>query len=109
MEHGQRLEQTLSMGNSVHPLKFQLSMVNRVSSVLLLQMKLVKSSIFVFCSGHVICIYTYNHEDKVDVMRTREHLRTMVFTEKLGYKTDAATCAGVYRATGHNNVCKYRC
>lgn len=58
--------------------------------------------------SHVICIYTYDHEDESDVMRVREKLRELGFAENLGYKTDAATYSGVYRATGHSNVCKYR-
>ena len=45
---------------------------------------------------HVICIYTYDYEDKEDVDRVRNELREMGFISKIPYKTDKATLAGIY-------------
>lgn len=45
---------------------------------------------------HVICVYTYNYEDREDVMRVRDVLRKMGFNRKIPYKTDEATIAGMY-------------
>lgn len=53
-------------------------------------------------------MYTYDHNDEEDVMRVRKKLRELGFTEKLSYKTDEATRAGIYRATGHTKICKYQ-
>lgn len=47
-------------------------------------------------SKHVICIYTYNYEDKKDVDRARNELRGMGFISKIPYKTDKTTLAGIY-------------
>lgn len=66
-------------------------------------------AMFTANAAHVICIYTYDHTNEIDVLRVREELRTMGFTEELGYKTNAATNAGIYQSTGHKKVCKYRC
>lgn len=45
----------------------------------------------------VICVYTYDSADQQDVMRVRDHLRTLGFVKKLSYKTDQATSEGRYR------------
>jgi hypothetical protein len=45
---------------------------------------------------HAICVYRPRSNDRADVMRVREVLREMGFTEELGYKTDHATIMGVY-------------
>lgn len=47
----------------------------------------------------VICVYTYNSTDKIDVMRVRDQLRILGFIKKLSYKTDQATIAGQYRTS----------
>ena len=46
--------------------------------------------------GHVICVYTRDWEDKQDVFRVREILRSLGFVEELGYKRDIDTLNGVY-------------
>jgi len=51
----------------------------------------------------VICIYTYDSTDKIDVMRVRDQLRILGFTKKLSYKTDQATLAGQYSNSGNPN------
>lgn len=60
-------------------------------------------------TSYVICVYTYDYEDKEDVMRVRERLREVGFHRKLPYKTDAATLAGQYRKTTGKPVSKYYC
>ncbi len=57
----------------------------------------------------VICVYTYDHTDEADVMRVRQRLKELGYTRKLPYKTDAATYAGLYRATTGGRVSKYYC
>ena len=52
----------------------------------------------------LICVYTYNADDLIDVRRVRERLRELGFLKKLPYKTDAATGAGKYTAQGDTNV-----
>ena len=47
----------------------------------------------------VICVYTYDSTDKMDVMRVRDQLRILGFTKKLSYKTDQATIANQYRTS----------
>ena len=54
----------------------------------------------------VICVYTYDWKDEVDVMRVRQQLRSLGFAERLGYKADADTAAGNYAGRG-KRVCKY--
>lgn len=44
--------------------------------------------------NHIIGISTRDSNDVSDVMRVREELRRMGFTEKLPYKTEAARAAG---------------
>lgn len=44
----------------------------------------------------VICVFTENYRDIEDVMRIRNQLREMGFTQELKYKTDAATLKDNY-------------
>ncbi|CAD6543376.1 hypothetical protein LMG28140_03911 [Paraburkholderia metrosideri] len=46
--------------------------------------------------GHVICVYTRDWEDRQDIFRVREILRSLGFVEELGYKRDIDTLNGVY-------------
>ncbi len=48
----------------------------------------------------VIYIYTKNWADEQDVMRVRETLRTLGFTERIGYKRNIETFAGEYAKKG---------
>nr|WP_239151067.1 putative phosphothreonine lyase domain-containg protein [Burkholderia pseudomallei] len=45
---------------------------------------------------HVICVYTEDWTDTQELMRTRDVLRSLGFTEELGYKRDIDTKSGVY-------------
>lgn len=45
---------------------------------------------------HVICVYTLDYTDQVDVARVLVGLRELGFSQRLSYKTDAATHAGRY-------------
>lgn len=58
-------------------------------------------------SKHVICVYTYDVEDRIDVMRVREALRTLGITWKIPYKTDMTTGAGLYTKHGATRVSTY--
>lgn len=53
---------------------------------------------------HVICVYTHDWTDAVCVRQVRQALRDIGFVEKLGYKTDADSRAGLY---GDREVFKY--
>ena len=55
----------------------------------------------------VICVYTYDFADQVDVMRVRAQLRALGFENKLSYKTDQATTEGRYRSTETGPVSLY--
>jgi hypothetical protein len=55
----------------------------------------------------VICVYTYDWQDREDVMRIRAELRALGITWKIPYKADADTCAGRYRVAGHTRIGKY--
>lgn len=44
----------------------------------------------------LICVYTYDAEDKEDVLRILQALRDLGFSQGLTYKTDEATLAGEY-------------
>ena len=48
----------------------------------------------------VIYVYTKNWADETDVMRVREALRTLGFTERIGYKRNIETFAGEYAKKG---------
>ncbi|MCF8339862.1 MAG: DUF1917 domain-containing protein [Chitinophagaceae bacterium] len=55
----------------------------------------------------VICVYTYNFEDKDDVMRVRQVLRSLGITKKIPYKTDIKTLQGEYQINGKNRISLY--
>ncbi|MBI5243018.1 MAG: DUF1917 domain-containing protein [Elusimicrobia bacterium] len=55
----------------------------------------------------VICVYTYDWQDKEDVMRIRAELRTLGIAWEIPYKADADTDAGRYRVAGHTRISKY--
>lgn len=57
---------------------------------------------------HVICAYTSNYLDLVDVMRVREKLEELGFVEKLCYKPDIYTYLGIYYKTTPLSPCRYR-
>lgn len=59
--------------------------------------------------ARVICVYAYDYQDKRDVMRIRQELRKLGFTNKLAYKTDEDTIAGKYRFTVQSRISKYYC
>lgn len=48
----------------------------------------------------VICVYTYDGQDKDDVMRVRQTLHDLGVTWPISYKLDSATLAGQYSRTG---------
>jgi hypothetical protein len=56
---------------------------------------------------HVVCVYTYDSEDREDVVRIRAALRELGFIKPIAYKTDAATHAGRYEVRGHGRIAKY--
>jgi hypothetical protein len=58
---------------------------------------------------HVICVYTYDSDDRRDVMRVRDSLRELGFVSPIGYKTDRATEEGNYKARGDQRISKYYC
>ena len=45
---------------------------------------------------YVVCVYTYDYNDKKNVMRIRDYLRNTGFKRPASYKTDAQTLAGIY-------------
>ncbi len=51
-------------------------------------------------SRKVIYVYTKNWADETDVMRVREALRSLGFTERIGYKRNIETFAGEYAKKG---------
>lgn len=55
----------------------------------------------------VICVYTRDWRDKADVFRVRDRLRELGFIEKLPYKTDDATRAGIYADGNGHRVSLY--
>ena len=57
----------------------------------------------------VICVYAYDADDKVDVMRIREELRKIGITWKIAFKLDSATFLGRYRKKGDKRVSAYYC
>ncbi|MGB7788949.1 putative phosphothreonine lyase domain-containg protein [Methanoregula sp.] len=48
----------------------------------------------------VIYVYTKDWADEADVMRVREKLRTLGFTDRIGYKRNIETFAGEYAQKG---------
>lgn len=57
--------------------------------------------------SHVICVYTDDSDDEVDVMRVRQSLRVLGFDQPIPYKTDVATHAGEYKVLGSKNISRY--
>jgi hypothetical protein len=55
-------------------------------------------------SEKVICVYTYDVVDEDDRSRIREALRSLGFTQKIHYKTDAATREGRYAVRGDRDI-----
>lgn len=55
----------------------------------------------------VICVYTYDCEDKKDVMRIRDGLRKIGFISKIPYKTDKATLENKYSVKGDTRISTY--
>jgi hypothetical protein len=54
---------------------------------------------------YVICVYTYDYEDKDDVMRIRQALRDVGIMYPITYKADEDTSKGNY---GNDYTPKYR-
>lgn len=57
---------------------------------------------------HVICVYTYDYFDLEDVMKVREKLRSLGFTDELCYKPDIYTYLDIYYRTTSLSPCRYR-
>ena len=55
----------------------------------------------------LICVYTYDAEDKEDVVRILQALRDLGFSQGLTYKTDEATIAREYSFNTAGPVSKY--
>lgn len=55
----------------------------------------------------VICVLTYDHQDKTDVMRIRQELKKLGITKKIPYKSDKKTREGVYKNRGDKNISEY--
>jgi Domain of unknown function (DUF1917) len=58
-------------------------------------------------SKHVLCVYTYDADDKDDAFRVRASLKELGFIGKLSYKTDDATFQGKYRKAGDKRISLY--
>lgn len=55
----------------------------------------------------VICVYTYNWTDELDVRRIRQELRELGIVTKIPYKADQETFAGKYANRGNRLISKY--
>src|SRR5207237_3163240 len=53
---------------------------------------------------YMICVYTYDFQDKEDVMRVREMLREKGIKRPINYKSDEDTVAGKYAKFGDKNI-----
>ena len=51
-------------------------------------------------SRRVIYVYTKDWADEADVMRVREHLKSLGFVDRIGYKRNIETFAGEYAQKG---------
>ena len=58
-------------------------------------------------SKKVICVYTYDADDREDVFRVRQALRDLGFTWPIPYKTDQATLEGRYQVNGDRRISLY--
>jgi hypothetical protein len=56
---------------------------------------------------HIICVYTADEDNAVDVRRVREGLRQLGVTWKIPYKSDAATRDGQFEVTTGGPAAKY--
>lgn len=48
---------------------------------------------------YVVCVYTRNYLDTVDVKRVRHRLRELGYTQRLYYKSDLYTYLNIYHKT----------
>ena len=55
----------------------------------------------------MICVYTYDADDREDVLRVRQALRDLGFDRPIPYKTDRATLEGRYQVKGHQRISLY--
>ena len=55
----------------------------------------------------VICVYTYDSNDKKDVKRIRKELKAFGIKEVIRYKTNKSTLEGKYANKGFKNISKY--
>jgi hypothetical protein len=55
----------------------------------------------------VICVYTYDWKDEVDVKRVREELRNIGVTRKIAYKADEDTDQNRYQTNSNEKLSKY--
>lgn len=55
----------------------------------------------------VICVYTYDSEDREDVFKVRAELKQIGVNHKIPYKTDSDTRTGKYQVSGHKQISKY--
>ena len=58
--------------------------------------------------SYVICVYTQNYLDTVDVQRVRSVLSSLGFRESLCYKPDLYTYLDIYSGTSSVQPCRYR-
>jgi len=56
----------------------------------------------------VICVYTYDSNDKKDVKRIRKELKNLGIKEVIRYKTNKSTLEGKYANKGFKNISKYK-
>lgn len=57
---------------------------------------------------YTICAYTENYLNLDDVMKVREKLRLLGFTDELCYKPEIYTYLGIYYRTTRLSPCRYR-
>lgn len=62
---------------------------------------------FINLKVKVICVYTYDWKDEMDVKRIRDELRNMGITRKIAYKSDEDTDQNRYRINSSERLCKY--
>lgn len=55
-------------------------------------------------NSFVICIYTYDFNDKDDILRVRENLKLLGFNNVLKYKRDIETKKGIYGSKNENLI-----
>jgi hypothetical protein len=57
---------------------------------------------------YVMCVYTENYLDLLDVKRVRKKLRNLGFSEELCYKPDIYSYLGIYYKTTELSPCRYK-